>query len=139
VAQPVDRPLVTDPHSCVFMCTVTTVRDLSALHTKRLMVNFDTDESVQEREIDILTSQVTDIFRHAEGILKKFGRQGDEASISAQEKVVRTNLQRSMAKKLQGLSTAFRTSQKVPCAMLIIMSHASASSSFPCKFVPFPL
>ena len=48
-----------------------------------------------------------------ENLLKKFGRQGDEANISQQEKVVRTNLQRSMAKKLQGLSTAFRTSQKV--------------------------
>lgn len=92
------------------MCAV---RDLSGLHTKRLMVNFDTDESVQEREIDILTHKITDVFRHAEGLLKKFGRQGDEGNISAQEKVVRTNLQRSMAKKLQGLSTAFRTSQKV--------------------------
>lgn len=47
------------------------VRDLSALHTKRLMVNFDTDESVQEREIDILTSQVTDVFRHAGKMLDR--------------------------------------------------------------------
>jgi ERCC4-type nuclease len=77
------------------------------------MVNFETDESVQEREIDIVTQDITDIFRHAEGLLKRFGSQGDEANISQQELTVRSNMQRSMAKKLQGLSANFRTSQKV--------------------------
>jgi hypothetical protein len=89
------------------------VRELSNLHTKRLMVNFETDESVQEREIDILTQHITEIFRHAESLLKKFGNQGDESNISQQELTVRANMQRSIAKKLQGLSTSFRTSQKV--------------------------
>jgi hypothetical protein len=77
------------------------------------MVNFETDEIVQEREIDILTHEITDIFRHAETILKKFGNQGDEGKISQQELTVRANMQRSMAKKLQGLSMSFRASQKV--------------------------
>ena len=89
------------------------MRELSALHTKRLMVNFETDEIVQEREIDILTHEITDIFRHAETILKKFGNQGDEGKISQQELTVRANMQRSLAKKLQGLSMSFRASQKV--------------------------
>jgi hypothetical protein len=89
------------------------VRELDALHTKRLMVNFETDEIVQEREIDILTQEITDVFRHAETILKKFGNQGDEGKISQQELTVRANMQRSMAKKLQGLSMTFRANQKV--------------------------
>ena len=89
------------------------VRELSALHTKRLMVNFETDETLQEREIDLLTQEITEIFRHAEIILKKFGNQGDEAKISQQELTVRANMQRSLAKKLQGLSMSFRSSQKV--------------------------
>lgn len=89
------------------------MRDLSALHTKRLMVNFETDEAHQEREIDLCTQDITELFRHAENLLKQFGKQGDEAKISQEERVVRNNMQRSIAKKLQGLSMSFRTSQKV--------------------------
>jgi hypothetical protein len=54
----------------------------------------------------------SDVFRHAEGLLKRFGSQGDEGNVSQQELTVRSNMQRSMAKKLQGLSMAFRGSQK---------------------------
>lgn len=89
------------------------MRELSSLHTKRLMVNFETDETLQEREIDLLTQEITEIFRHAENILKKFGNQGDESKISQQELTVRANMQRSLAKKLQGLSMTFRSNQKV--------------------------
>lgn len=108
----------------------TKMRELSAMHTKRLMVTFDADESVQEREIDILTSQITDVFRHAENLLKKFGKQGDEKTISQEEKVVRMNLQRSMAKKLQGLSTAFRTSQKEYLMKLQAQKTGSGAQAF---------
>ena len=90
------------------------VRELSTLHTKRLMVNFDdVSEQQQEHEIDLCTREITDIFRHAEGILKQFSKQGDESKISNSERTVRNNMQRSLARKLQGLSGAFRTSQKV--------------------------
>lgn len=106
------------------------VRELSALHTKRLMVNFETDEIVQEREIDILTHEITDIFRHAETILKKFGNQGDEGKISQQELTVRANMQRSMAKKLQGLSMSFRASQKAfSYHLLLLLSVVGVFSS----------
>ena len=89
------------------------MRELNALHTKRLMVNFETDEIQQERDIDIKRKEVTEIFHHAEGLLKRFGKQGDEMKISASEQTVRNNMQHSLAKKLQGLSMTFRTSQKV--------------------------
>jgi syntaxin 16 len=87
-------------------------RDLSQLHTKRLMVNFESDESAQEREIDIMTQEITDIFRHAESVLKKFSRTDPSETIPAAELTVRTNIQRSIAKRLQGLSTTFRGTQK---------------------------
>lgn len=98
------------------------VRELTALHNKRLMVNFSADESSQEREIEDKTQEITDLFRHAEVLLKKFARQGDESQASQQELAVRNNLQRSMAKKLQGLSMQFRTSQKVVIVSLFIIA-----------------
>ena len=89
------------------------MKELSALHTRRLMVNFETDETQQEREIDSKTREITELFRHAEGLLKNFGKQGDESTISQSEQTVRTNMQRSLAKNLQGLSMSFRSTQKV--------------------------
>ena len=77
------------------------------------MVTFDADEVQQERDIDYVTREITDLFRHAESILKEFNKQGDEGKISASERTVRNNMQRSLAKKLQGLSSSFRSSQKV--------------------------
>lgn len=91
----------------------TPVRDLSALHNKRLMVNFESDEAAQERQIDGVTHEITDLFRHTEMLLKQFGKLGDEGKISAQERTVRHNMQSSIAKRLQGLSMTFRQSQKV--------------------------
>jgi syntaxin 16 len=87
------------------------VRDLSALHTKRLMVTFDSDESAQEREIDMLTQEITDTFRHAEANLKQIQRQ-DDRNATPQDLAVRSNMQKSMARKLQALSMNFRQSQK---------------------------
>ena len=88
------------------------IKTLTALHSKRLMVDFEADESQQEKQIDSTTREITAVFRHAEGLLKQFARQGDENSITKAEKTVRSNMQRSIAKKLQGLSGTFRQSQK---------------------------
>jgi syntaxin 16 len=87
------------------------VVDIKVLHNKRLMVNFESDEVKQERDIDNITQEITEIFRSAEASLKGFSRQLE--STSDVDRVVMTNIQRSMAKKLQSLSTGFRTSQKV--------------------------
>lgn len=88
------------------------MRELSTLHTKRLMVNFESDEKQQEQAIERCTTDITTIFRHAEDILKKFGSQAKDPKLSQAERTVRQNSLRSMAKKLQGLSSSFRTSQK---------------------------
>lgn len=89
------------------------MKDLSALHTKRLMVDFESDEAEQERRIEDETAVITGLFRHAEGVLKKFGAPGSSSDkASPAEKAVRSNLQRNIAKRLQVLSVAFRTSQR---------------------------
>jgi len=88
------------------------IRELGSLHTKRLMVNFETDETQQEREIDHKTREITEVFHHAEGLLKRFGKQSDDPNIPTAERTVRKNMQMSIAKKLQGLSMSFRNTQK---------------------------
>lgn len=93
------------------------MKELTALHNKRLMVDFESDEAEQERRIEDETGQITGLFRHAEGVLKKFGAAtkatGSSSDKTSQaELAVRSNIQRNMAKRLQQLSVAFRTQQK---------------------------
>ena len=57
------------------------------------MVTFDSDESAQERAIDHLTQDITDVFRHAEGNLKQIARQ-DDNSATPQDLAVRSNMQK---------------------------------------------
>eukprot|EP01041_Mallomonas_annulata_P000099 gene99-139_t len=106
------------------------MRDLSTLHNKRLLVNFESDETTQEREIDIVTQDITELFRDAEGILKQFGAQPNDQDISTSDKTVRGNMQRSMAKKLQGLSFNFRSSQKEYLRRLQAQKSGSGSQAF---------
>ena len=77
------------------------------------MVNFKSEEAEQEREIDYKTREITDLFRHANGLFSTFKLEAEAAGISIAEKTVRTNVQRSLAKKLQGLSMSFKSTQKV--------------------------
>lgn len=35
------------------------------MHSKRLMVNFESDEAQQERDIDSKTREITEVFHHA--------------------------------------------------------------------------
>lgn len=106
------------------------IRELNTLHTKRLMVNFETDEMMQEREIDDKTQEITQVFHHAETVLKKFGAQSKDATLSLAEITVRKNMQMSMAKKLQGLSTSFRSTQKEYMHRMQQQKSGSASNQF---------
>ena len=77
------------------------------------MVNLHSDEKKQEKEIDNKTCEITDLFHHSEQILKSFDTQSKKQDLTAEELTVRNNMQRSIAKKLQGLSMTFRKTQKV--------------------------
>ena len=88
------------------------MRELSSMHTRRLMVSFDdSNDEAQDREIQTLTSTITNLFRHANRALSQIA-QGAGANFSQSEERVRQNIQRSLALKLQQLSSSFRTSQK---------------------------
>lgn len=76
------------------------------------MVNFEADEMQQEMDIDAKTREITVIFRNSEKLLGNFSKQIESATISPEEKKVRQNMQRSIGKKLQGLTISFRTTQK---------------------------
>jgi syntaxin 16 len=88
--------------------------EVDALHRKRLKVNFEEDETQQERAIEQKTREVTEVFHHAEGLLKKFGNQTlNDPDLTIAERTVRKNMQMSIAHRLQGLSLSFRAQQKV--------------------------
>lgn len=106
------------------------IRELNALHTKRLMVNFEDNESQQERDIDDKTHEITAIFHHAEVVLKKFGKQSDDANLSLAEKTVQKNMQISMAKRLQGLTQSFRATQKEYMTRMQNQKQGGGSQTF---------
>ena len=60
----------------------------------------DDAESSQDREIDILTRQVTGLFREAERQLKRIAGRDSHTSDAS----VRVNIQRSLAVQLQALA-----------------------------------
>lgn len=77
------------------------------------MVDFSSSEEHKEREIDAKTREITDLFHHAESVLKKFAKQSEDPSLTQADRTVRKNMQMSMARKIQGLSMSFRSTQKV--------------------------
>jgi hypothetical protein len=105
------------------------VGEVDALHRKRLKVNFETDEAQQEYEIEAKTREITEVFHHAEGLLKKFGKQSEDPSLTVGEKTVRKNMQMAMAKKLQSLSLSFRSQQKVSKDFVLIAAFSILSLS----------
>ncbi|ETI45919.1 hypothetical protein F441_09557 [Phytophthora nicotianae CJ01A1] len=85
---------------------------LNKLHTSRLMVRFDGQESKYEREIDQLTQDITDEFRSAEKGLRRMAQSDRNGEFSAADAKTRQNVQRALATQLQTLSGDFRKSQK---------------------------
>lgn len=86
--------------------------DLGKAHDQRLKIGFDPSaEQEKEREIEILTNDITRTFNLAAAKLKRIARQGDNAADGTESKVIK-NIQRSLATRLHDLSTNFRTMQK---------------------------
>ena len=82
---------------------------LTRLHTKRLMVRFDGTETEEEEEIQQEEMKITTTFRHAEKILKTLARSNREGQADF---VIRQNVQRGLATKLQNVSLELKRSQK---------------------------
>lgn len=86
------------------------IKELEALHRKRLLVGFDDTEAAKERDIDFMTQEITAMLRESESVLKRLG--GGDTDNGGTERVVTLNVQKSMAKRIQSLSINFRKSQK---------------------------
>lgn len=86
--------------------------DLAKAHDQRLKIGFDpAAEQEKEREIDILTSDITRTFNLAAAKLKRLARHGDNSNDGTESKVIK-NIQRSLATRLHDLSGGFRKLQK---------------------------
>lgn len=88
--------------------------DLQKLHTERLKVSFGGDEVQKERDIDILTQNITGLLKKSENSLKRIAVVGNSpgTKLHKQEQMVRLNVMRNFATTLRGLSKDFRLSQK---------------------------
>ena len=107
---------------------------LHALHTKRLMVTFDEQATrEQDCEIELMTQNITGLFRSAERTLKRVAAahasEAQEEDSSGGQEAVQKNIQRSMAMKLQQLSVTFRSTQKDYLSRLAQQRGASSGNS----------
>lgn len=101
------------------------MKELEALHRKRLLVGFDDSEAARERDIDFMTQEITGMLREAESALKQLGGGGADGG-GGTEKLVTRNVQKSMAKRIQALSIEFRASQKHYMAQLKAQKSGAA-------------
>ena len=88
-------------------------KELIELQAKRIMTNQDLEETIWPQGVDIQTRDLVFLFKDAENLLRLFQKESDRKGVSGPEKTIRTNVQHSLAKKLQGLNMAFRSTQKV--------------------------
>ncbi|ETW10131.1 hypothetical protein H310_00503 [Aphanomyces invadans] len=84
---------------------------LQKIHTRRLMVRFDDSEAQQDHEIDLLTREISVLFRHSESSLQRLPRSITSASTAAESQVF-VNIQRCLASRLQDMSNRFRSIQR---------------------------
>lgn len=82
--------------------------ELRKLHGQAALTSFD-DTGSKELEIEVVTQEVTRLFRKAESSLQRFGSR--QSPSEADDKVKR-NMQRTLATELQKLSLQFRKQQK---------------------------
>jgi len=90
------------------------IKALTSLHQARLKVSFGDDEAEKDRDIDILTQEITRLLKNSENGLKRIATIGNPraGSLPPQERTVRLNVMRALATELQNLSKAFRLAQK---------------------------
>jgi len=85
----------------------TKMADLSEKHKKHLLPGFD-DRQDEEHGIEILTGDITKLFRQSQAKIQQIG----EDKLTAEEKKLKKNVQTALATQLQELSVTFRQNQK---------------------------
>lgn len=104
--------IVNDVQKCIRDIS-TKSKDLQKLHTARLRVTFAGDkEAEQERQIEILTQEISRLFHQAQNRMTKIASVGNNGKLPRQERLVRFNVMRALATQIQDLSVKFRSTQK---------------------------
>ncbi|OBZ67268.1 t-SNARE affecting a late Golgi compartment protein 2 [Grifola frondosa] len=91
---------------------------LDRLHAKHVLPGF-TDRSVEEREIEAATTEITKEFRQCHALIQRIGTAPphafppSHAGQSHHEDLASKNVQRGLAAKVQELSATFRKKQRV--------------------------
>mmetsp|Transcript_9305 Transcript_9305/g.12027 ORF Transcript_9305/g.12027 Transcript_9305/m.12027 type:complete len:231 (-) Transcript_9305:1472-2164(-) len=82
------------------------------MHSNRLGSVFGSTSALDEKEAQIeeKTNEITSLFRHAEKTLQRVGLAAGQGG--KEDAIVISNVQRSLAKKLQEVSIDFRTKQR---------------------------
>lgn len=103
--------------------------ELRALHGKAALSRFD-DARDDEVAVEVITQQITRMFRKCEGKLQQFaGNNRGITSSSLADQKVKQNVQRTLAVELQRLSLDFRKQQKDYLARLRTKGGGGGSSS----------
>eukprot|EP01104_Vermistella_antarctica_P017821 TRINITY_DN63_c0_g1_i1.p1 TRINITY_DN63_c0_g1~~TRINITY_DN63_c0_g1_i1.p1 ORF type:complete len:314 (+),score=67.46 TRINITY_DN63_c0_g1_i1:80-1021(+) len=84
------------------------MEQLSQVHKKHLLPGFG-DRVDEEQAIEIMTRDITRLFHKVQGKVKAVGK---VPVLGSEDKQIRTNVQSSMATKVQDMSMEFRKQQK---------------------------
>jgi len=82
--------------------------DLAEQHKKHLLPGFD-DRLDEEHAIEILTGEITKLCHQSQVKIKQIG---SEEKLTPEQKIMKTNIQSTLASQLQELSVTFRSNQK---------------------------
>ncbi|KAF5385869.1 hypothetical protein D9615_002555 [Tricholomella constricta] len=107
-----------DQVELILVDTQVKITALDKLHAKHVLPGFS-DRSLEEREIEALTTDITRDFRQCQSLIQKIGLPqhsfppSQSLSQAQTEATAAKNVQRGLAVKVQDLSAAFRKKQRV--------------------------
>lgn len=90
------------------------MKELTRLYDDANRIGFDDKKEAEvKRKIQVVTNQISHLFRHSQNLLKKIASIGNtEGKLPFQERLVRLNVMRGKAAELQELTKQFRHLQK---------------------------
>ncbi|KAJ6586940.1 syntaxin-like t-SNARE protein TLG2 [Mycena vulgaris] len=110
---------ISDQVQDVLADTRAKITALEKLHAKHVLPGF-TDRSLEEREIEAITTDITKDFRRCQTLIQHIGTQPHsfpplhpDAQPSTHAALAAKNVQRGLAAQVQDLSAAFRKKQRV--------------------------
>ncbi|KAJ7462326.1 syntaxin-like t-SNARE protein TLG2 [Mycena galericulata] len=106
---------ISDQVQDILTDTQAKIAALEKLHAKHVLPGF-TDRSMEEREIEAITTDITKDFRRCQGLIQRIGVQSHSfppEAPSTHAALAAKNVQRGLAAKVQDLSATFRKKQRV--------------------------